>query len=185
MTHYIVALVAFVVGAIAYRMLMGGQPRSRPALPDTSTLPRLSPDSALEALRHLAEANRVLHRQRIDREFSVVTATLAFYAGLVALTYTLSPTPSPLFVVAVWLVTLGLAFVVFMYLDGSGRANDVNQTAAEWAEDTIAQLVGDSGIRGFPIPRGHPNQFRWVWEALVVIVGAIVAAGLITLRLGI
>ncbi len=184
MTHYIVALVAFLAGAIVYRVLMGNQSKTRPVLPDTSSLQHLPPDRALDALRHLAEANRTLHRQRIDREFSVVTATLGFYGGLVALTYTVTRVPdNALFLGAVWLVSLGLAFLVFLYLDGSGRANTANQTAAEWAEDTMAKMLGDSGILGFPIPKGHPNRYRWVWEVLVVVAGAIASAAAITLRL--
>ena len=184
MTHFIVALVAFVAGAIAYRVLMGNQSRTRQTLPDRSSLLHLPPDRTLDALRHLAESNRTLHGQRIDREFSVVTATLGFYGGLVALTYTVTSVPdNALFLGVVWLISLGLAFLVFLYLEGSGRANNANQAAAEWAEDTIARILEVSGIPGFPIPEGHPNRYRWLWEVLIVVAGAIVSAALITLRL--
>lgn len=184
MKDYILAPVAFLAGAVAYRLLTCCRDRrTRPPLPDVTALGVLSTDGVAEALRGLSGTNRTLHGQRIDREFSVVTATLALYGGTVALTYTLSPLlPSTPFLPIIWFTFVGLAFLVLLYLDGSRRANEGNQIAAEWAEDTLAAILGHSGARGFPIPTGHPNRYRWIWEVVVVITGALISAYLITIR---
>jgi len=151
----------------------------------------------VDGLKFLAQTHRSIHEERIKRELTVVITTLTFYLVSISLKWSSTiklPVDHSVFRLCLWGGFLLLAFFVFVYMWGSGRANDFNQTMAEVTEDTLMETLNlsvfeETEKRMNEKPnkkkhrtRGgfHPNQFRWAWLAGVVSLAAIFAAYVIT-----
>jgi len=131
-----------------------------------------------EALKFLSDRHRNLHQERIAKEFKLVVTTLTFFVLSVGAKYTgRCPTDKDVFDYCVWGGFLALALVAFVYLWQSKKANRLNQKAAEWLEDKIIDVFKEASIG----KNNHPCKARWFFEALIILVGAIVSATAITL----
>ena len=165
--YMIVWITGFAVGVLVYRFRRSA---TKPPLPDLCNLAGLSETAAVDTLKAFSETQRSLHAGRSERDFTIVTTTLAFYGATVALKYTSSQFPKD---IGGWLALafVALAGVVTLNVAASAEASDKNQAAAEWAEDTLAKRLTKT-ISGFPTPRGHPNWSRWLWFLTAVWSGA-------------
>ncbi len=135
-------------------------------------------DYDFEALKFLSKTHRNLHQERIAKEFKLVITTLTFFVISVgAKCAELLPTDKDVFDYCVWGGFLALAFVAFVYIWQSSKANKLNQKAAEWVEDKIIDVFKEAVIG----KNSHPCKARWLFEALIILVGAIISAMAITL----
>lgn len=138
----------------------------------------------VDDLTFVSQTNRPIHEARIGREFQMTVAMLTFFAACVVARYEI-PVGAPIFQarfslydICVVLAFTGLVVVAIVNLVGSMRANKQNQKLAECAEDLVLQDLLDRGVK-LPLPQGHPNKARWIWQLVIIIAGAVIAAVLI------
>jgi len=154
----------------------------------------------LDALAFLSQIHRGLHESRIGRELKVVVASITLFVvaagvsctGTVRLTLPMKG--------IVWLGFACVVALVCRYMRGSAKANQRNQGLAEAAEDAVLRALMHKEVteielyeRRFPLKglkakdeqatdiERHPNWYRWLWQVVIVAVGAVLSAVLIAL----
>ncbi len=140
----------------------------------------LNNSEKIDVLKFISKTNRKIHEGRIKRELHVVITTLSFYGVALALKLKF-PEKLPkdqLFSIIVFGAFLGIAFGVYVYMWTSGKANNYNQKQSEVAEDQMKELLRGSSINVVVNP-DHPCANRWLWQALIVIFGAIISGFII------
>ena len=142
----------------------------------------------IDDLKFVPQTHRPLHEARIGREFQMTVTILAFFAACVVARYEL-PEESVIFLscfspydVCILLAFAGLVVIATLNLIGSMQANRMNQKLAERAEDIILQDLKVKGV-DLPTPIGHPNKARWLWQLIIIVAGALIAAILIIVPL--
>jgi hypothetical protein len=166
--------------------LFGSRRRSQAREPNPilgPDLPALTEVSLVEILKFLSKTHRSIHSERIKSELHVVITTLSFYAAAVSLKYTgiLKPENISKYKYIIWVGFLSLAVAAFIYLWGSAAATKVNQKRlAERAENALIALLQRTGVINLEIPEKHPARLRWVWEAAIIALGALLSVFVIT-----
>lgn len=140
----------------------------------------LTDSEKIDVLKFISKTNRKIHDGRIKRELQVVITTLSFYATALVLKLRF-PEKIPkdlIFSIIVIGCFLVIAFGVYIYMWTSGKANNYNQKQAEVAEDKLKDLLKEACINVVVKP-DHPCANRWLWQALIVLFGAIISGFLI------
>jgi hypothetical protein len=134
-----------------------------------------------DALIFLSQTHRALHERRIQRSFRIVISTLTLLGICVAAKFAADsnwPKDDMLFDFLVWVVFLGIWWLVLKDFSSSRDANNINQTIAQDAEDLI---IDDLKISK---PKQNPRQKVWLWETMVVSLGVFASAFVLTVDHG-
>jgi hypothetical protein len=130
----------------------------------------MTPDEFKQA-KFIVETHRGIHEERKKKEFKIVLTTLTFYAASVAAVLSKRFTldcPKLVFFISTFLVLAGAASV---YFSSSAGANEVNlKKLAQPAEDLILKSLN------IDPPKCNPMRWMWVWQAVVIWAGAILAS---------
>lgn len=181
--NYTIAIGAgFIIGVIVGYLTCRRRGTRREVLQPTvgPNFPALTETSLVDILKSFSQTHRSIHGERVRRELHVVITTLGFYAAAVSLKYTGKLPPDQTFKWFVWVGFFSLAVAAFIYLWESASANRINQGLAERAESAAIVLLERAGITNFERPAGHPAKLRWLWEALIILIAAVLSACLIT-----
>lgn len=160
---------------------------------------------SINALIHLSNINRSIHKDRIQREFRFTIKIITFYLLCVSakLTGNISTIghihscrlhnhsflgcPLLITIVIFLIVTLVISW---WYLCTSAKSNAKNQRIAEIAENTIPKLLDGDKYKEFKKKyncitkknkKSHPSKHRWVLEALSITLFAILSLMIIIL----
>lgn len=140
----------------------------------------------LEQLRFLSKTHRTLHEQRRLIEQRVLLTTLSLYVlmAFAILKGEIKEITTGL-EFGLWVAFLVLALIATAYLRSIHRANRINLSLAEAAENEITKIV-DSRILNEVIEDAsnasvHPF-WSWWWQATTIFVVALASALMITLK---
>ena len=123
-------------------------------------------DKEIDVLKFISKTHRDLHEKRIKRELQVVITSLTFYAACVAFKINSKfPLGEAFSIISIFTFII-IAIYVFLYMEGSGQSNNINQKVAEEAENRLSELL-DSCLynRDSIIKEVKDKNPRWSYKA--------------------
>jgi hypothetical protein len=191
----------------------------------------LTDSKKIDVLKFISKTHRKIHEGRIKRELHVVITALSFYAACVAFKLREGFSGGHPFSIFACVAFIIIGIYVFIYMESSGRSNNINQKIAHEAEILLCltylnreliikevedndslenrlsfrainvlanllrvNLLGEPDNRddnrwqkkainaiiifvGIDVNRGEyqPSRNRWLWQAIIVLLGAILS----------
>lgn len=148
-----------------------------------------SSDQSLEALRFIAETHRRIFDRRAERTTKLVFTTLTFYVLAVGARFAAEnpasfekALSSNWIQAIIWLVFVGTALFVAKALMNAAKADCINRTIAERAENAIMDLIKRDHPQVTLIDALHsnPNSLYLRSNMLIVILFSVASAFMVT-----
>ena len=146
-------------------------------------------DLVLNGFIYLSSSQRKLHEKRQKYEWKIVFTVLTFYILTVSVLYTkdvqVNANRNCLMIFLVCLVFFCLIVISIKFLRTLHFANAKNKQIAEYSDNNINKLINDKSLIFKELDDIIPNPRLWAfyWQISTIITVAIIASGLIVLRL--
>jgi len=149
---------------------------------------KMNDDQFFDALQFISKTHRTLHNTRRDFEWKIFITTLTFYVLTVAakLAGDLKFPVTNNAKTTVWILAIIVAVLSCIYLWLMHRANDVNKSIAELAENNLMEC---SGVTGFIKNQSNVTKTKkrilginwsFCWQFIIIFSFAIVGSIILT-----